>query len=521
MSDHTPTLKHVLTWDEARHCWSYIKAEKAAEKYRRGVSADERLFVCELCGQSVALTQEGYHIAHFRHARAEDIKNCPERANASSTVDHRPQDFSLPLKLVYDNQTCSIRLYLGILFPAGFSANAEEFTLQCLDENGGCSYPSATYSFTRFKGKTIAYLSVSPAAAYRLRTTSPQLAAQLRWPEQVSGIRRKTGAVFDGVSCKHIPFDGDVEVGRDYYVLADKQSDKIRRPFLSSNDSLQLKELPFNPPTYLRNFSLYQARALQNDFVAASFFMGFGLRLTDEPVKLYPLWPITVKNPYRILSDAEHVFFYVQGKNARNHLFPRDDLLVSAQYDKPHLIGIRLHNDRQLLSAGRRTVLKYAFLEQQALPTAKQEAEASLVQLTNVNDDIIDIERLNKPILEDRLRISVYYKGHLDEFFKTNFVRRVDLTDAKTATLELARGHEYRLYVGQDLQGTFVYAPKAQSAALSRRALRQMTAASSATQSPAYPRLVPWLGRSRLAQQIVVDRKVSPSLIKKLNHHDY
>ena len=72
------TLTHVCMWSE--HGWKRITAKKAARLHAGGtVSAHSGLFMCELCGQYVTLTDGEIRTRHFRHSAAEKDKDCPER----------------------------------------------------------------------------------------------------------------------------------------------------------------------------------------------------------------------------------------------------------------------------------------------------------------------------------------------------------------------------------------------------------------------------------------------------------
>ena len=72
------SLTHVCMWSE--NGWKRITAEQAAQLHPGGtVSAHSGLFMCELCGQYVILTDGDIRIRYFKHSAYEKSKGCPER----------------------------------------------------------------------------------------------------------------------------------------------------------------------------------------------------------------------------------------------------------------------------------------------------------------------------------------------------------------------------------------------------------------------------------------------------------
>ena len=79
------SLTHVCVWSE--HGWKKITANEAARLHPGGtVSAASGLFMCELCGQYVILTEGEKNVRHFRHKISEKSKDCPERTFGPSII---------------------------------------------------------------------------------------------------------------------------------------------------------------------------------------------------------------------------------------------------------------------------------------------------------------------------------------------------------------------------------------------------------------------------------------------------
>lgn len=67
------SLTHVCVWSD--NGWKRITAEQAARLHPGGtVSAHSGLFMCELCGQYVSLTDGERQTRHFRHSAYEKAK---------------------------------------------------------------------------------------------------------------------------------------------------------------------------------------------------------------------------------------------------------------------------------------------------------------------------------------------------------------------------------------------------------------------------------------------------------------
>lgn len=67
------SLTHVCMWSD--NGWKRITAEQAARLHPGGtVSAHSGLFMCELCGQYVILTDGDIRIRYFKHSAYEKAK---------------------------------------------------------------------------------------------------------------------------------------------------------------------------------------------------------------------------------------------------------------------------------------------------------------------------------------------------------------------------------------------------------------------------------------------------------------
>lgn len=67
------SLTHVCMW--SKNGWRHISAEEASKLHTGGtVSAHSGLFMCELCGQYVILTDGDIRVRYFKHSAYEKAK---------------------------------------------------------------------------------------------------------------------------------------------------------------------------------------------------------------------------------------------------------------------------------------------------------------------------------------------------------------------------------------------------------------------------------------------------------------
>ena len=108
------SLTHVCMW--SGNGWKQITAEQAARLHPGGsVSAHSGLFMCELCGQYVSLTDGSVQTRHFRHSAHEKSKNCPERIfGAGYSVSYSSQKHDLPIRITGVSSS-SLRFEIGLI----------------------------------------------------------------------------------------------------------------------------------------------------------------------------------------------------------------------------------------------------------------------------------------------------------------------------------------------------------------------------------------------------------------------
>lgn len=445
-------LNHVITWDPKTNNWIRVKAAEASKNCgMRTISAQQRIFVCELCKQYVLLTRgDGKRAPHFRHNRAEEDKNCPEHSIGSHPITYDPSDYSLPFKLGLAPDG-SLRFLLGLIAPGTIS---EEDRLRLRKESvtiRPVGFSSERIAPTRYQldyllKQGITYVSVgaSPRSSYEL-TFSDGLYSWLRWPHRVAGVKR-SGTIFDAYSGKRVPGDGDVIVGKEYWLLI---SDEWSESFA---DGIQCETVPLRG---IPLWKLYRVRATSFSQEAACFFLKFKLRLTESPVSLFPLWPMTVKRPYAIGYEAPRLIFYSTGTNVTNKIYPENSAKIMAVAPRGsfRLVEVKVQRHGLMISAGRTNVLKYAFLRQEKLLSFSLEDEKDILQLTDAEGKVINQEKLDTQALalpEGRINVCLKYEGSFDIEVNGFLIERLDLGADNVRTIHLPKNCRCRVRAGRD-----------------------------------------------------------------------
>ncbi len=448
-----PALNHVITWDPKTNNWIRIDATVASRNWGGiTVPAKQKVFVCELCKQFVILTRgDGKVTPYFKHNRAEEDKNCPEHSFGLNPVTYEPNDYSLPLKieLVQDGTP---RFWLGLIAPSGFADKQR----QCLSKENltvtpvglfGEKFSPIRYRLDRLLNRGITYVSIgsSPKETYLLGVTD-EVRRCTHWPDKTTGVRR-SGTLFDAVSGKRIPEDGDVVIGKEYWLLmADGRPDSGVKDILCEEVSLR----------GVAPWRMFKVRANRISQEAACFFLKYKLRLTESPVSLFPLWPMTVKRPYVIAYENPRLVFFSSGSDVANKAYPAyaaEMTPIANLNGTARLLEVRVLRHGLLISAGRTNVLKYAFVKQEKLPEFAPPAESDLLKLVDADGNSIDTNGLGAEPLslpKDRIEVQPKYSSEFDIEVDGRLVERLQLRAQEATMVHLPKMCRCRLRVGRD-----------------------------------------------------------------------
>lgn len=263
-----PSLTHVCMFSE--HGWREITAQKAGEIYPDTVSAVSGIFMCNLCHQYVYFSNPKEKERYFGHTKEAD-KSCPERTFSFRTdIDSRSEKHDLPIRLKL--LPSDFELELGLLgVPASDLQELQDHKIQ-ITPIGRNADPLSYALKERLSENEISYVSIGtiPYPEYQIQLDCRSIRAFSCWPERIRGIELP-GALFDAVTRKKFPYDADVQLGKNYYLL---QSGTLN----GGCSSVRLKQIRSRsvPGNCWR---LYEVSAIALDVDAAKFFLQFHCRL--------------------------------------------------------------------------------------------------------------------------------------------------------------------------------------------------------------------------------------------------
>lgn len=433
------SLNHVCIWSEKG--WKRITAEEASSSHpdRGGVSYRSGLFRCDLCGQYVGLTKKGKYVSHFRHSDDELSKDCPDKTDGSVTrYSFVPGVHTLPLRLSNIKST-SFELEIGFLPVPEYL-----YPEVCRSRITICAQAQRetplVYNGTRILEEGLTYLSVGNRISERYYVTCSNASEKLReiWPRQIDGVKR-LGTLFDGKTGKKLPPDADVQANHDYFLLSASEPrwGKSIRWYRISEARLGIER-----------WRIYKVTATSFCEDAARFFMDYHCRLTESPVLLFPLWPVSVDKPYVILHKQALIWMFLQGYSVKPKVFPSSHLVPHpAQNEDQQLIQLYSTERQQLLSTGRTKVLRYTYLWRDEL---NHTASTPVIKAYDVNGTAIDGEIQNNLPKERILVIRSQFDGMVEVRDHEKLIRRYRLKANEQTDVEVQFGYAVAAFQGLD-----------------------------------------------------------------------
>lgn len=245
------SLTHVCMWSD--NGWKRITAEQAAKLHPGGtVSAHSGLFMCELCGQYVILTDGDIRIRYFKHSAYEKSKDCPERTfGAGYSISYGSQEHDLPIRITSVSSS-SFSFEVGLI-RAPISSLGKDFCIE-IKPKGTFDIPYV-YTKERLNYDSITYLPIGerPFEKYTLSFQNGNDKLREFWPAEIKGIDPE-GTLFEKASGKKLSYDADVEIGKEYYLL--KRGYIYRKSF----SSVRIQEI-MQKRIGLETWSLYVVSA--------------------------------------------------------------------------------------------------------------------------------------------------------------------------------------------------------------------------------------------------------------------
>lgn len=425
-------LTHVCMWSEKR--WKRISANEAAELFPYGTSTHSGLFMCELCGQYVNLVSGTMQSNHFRHSAYEKNKECVDRSVSYGYAGYfQAEAHNLPIRIkILSSDIFSLEI--------GFISLPESIMKDQSDRKISISgAESFIYSFKRLIPGTVTYLDVGtkPASQYKISVSPSIDNIKSYWPGVVSGLDR-AGTLFDKVTGKKLPYDADVQVGHEYYLVAGMM-------VYGKTKDLQCREVCSMMISW-KSWRVYEIKATDFNEGTAKFFLNYHCRLTDEPVVVYPIWPVYVESPYVVYHKSRQIHLYFKG-NAEAKLAPVG-FITKYPLSKPKLLSITSSDRQQLLSVGRVDVLKYMYLWENEL---NQKGTIPQITVTDINGTNLAPGRHSTLPEKQTICITPEVDGQIIIYEDADIVEQYRLSAGHKFELDSIKfGQRVQIYQGLD-----------------------------------------------------------------------
>lgn len=487
-------LKHVCMWSD--NGWNRITIEEATRLHPEGtVSAHSELFMCELCGQFVILTKENTRKRYFKHSKYEESKDCPDRASgAGGQITYKAQEHDLPIR-IKDILPSSFSFELGMI-RAPISSLGKNFRLHIQPKDE--SVNPFVFTKERLNEDCITYLSIGerPYERYTLSFQNGNDDLKAFWPSEIKGIDPK-GTLFEESSGKKLPYDADVVIEKNYYLL------KCGNLYSESVTIKEVAKKSFSRQTW----RLYLVLASVRNEKTAKFFLDFHCRLTEQPVSLKPVWPLFVEGRYVFKHNQSNVWMLVGGDAPVVRTFPNvttRQLLHNP--DKLKLYNVICAERQQLISIGRTHALQYIYFWKEPL---SQEGAAPQVAVTDLTGAEIPPGEANALPQDKIIRIKLSYDG---EIIQSNNRRIVEKRKVSANTLveldHLEYGIHIQIIIGLDCVWEKIYKKKQAYIVNNERVLLERITNTSGASIPAphslgsiligmryYPLICQWIRR--------------------------
>lgn len=292
--------------DKGNGEWLRVSVSEVDKNYDRSVSADSYQFRCYKCFHYVAFVKgTSYFSSHFKHSRGDEDKDCEDRSvNLGSPYAQYSLIPELPLKLTLSG--AQALLYLGMP-PATRDElqplYANDYTLTIANDH--CSPMIFKVDPSRFIPNTTNWFGLSLTSQMQLTVAiNPKHHIPKLWNAPVPQIPHE-GALFDARSGKRICEGGDVQVGKEYYLLR------------QHGNSLSIRSGDILVQTFPQNYiwDVHKITILRLSKSTSNFcFDELHMRLTQQPSDINILWPPVAQNDDIVGTKDSQLWVYVRGE---------------------------------------------------------------------------------------------------------------------------------------------------------------------------------------------------------------
>lgn len=434
------SLTHVCMWSD--NGWKRITAEQAARLHPGGtVSAHSGLFMCELCGQYVILTDGDIRTRYFKHSAGEKSKDCPERTFASGySISYGSQEHDLPIRITSVSSTC-FSFEVGLI-RVPISLLSKDFCIEIRPKD----VFDVCYVFAkeRLNYESITYLPIGemPFERYTLSFQNANEKLHEFWPTEIKGVDPES-TLFEKASGTKLSYDADVEIGKEYYLL--------KRGYINrkSYSSMRIQKI-MQKQIGWEIWTLYMVSASALDEDAARFYLDFHCRLTDHPVSLQVVWPLFVEGDYIVKHNQNSMYILVDGNITTVKTFPPVTVRQqNCNTSQPKLYEVFCSGRQQLISAGRTQALQYTYFWKEPLDWVASRPEVSVTDLAGVEVDSGETDTLPH---SRTLRFKSTFDGEIIIFSNSRVTDRQKISADKYIALDgLSYGLCVQVVIGLDV----------------------------------------------------------------------
>lgn len=437
-------LTHVKTWNNG---WKDITIDEAIRKHPGGtVSAKSGLFMCDLCKQYVTLTNEIVNARHFRHeTNNPKSRSCPDKTDSYSIPSYI---FSFAAKLVYP-----IKIEIAdskVTFKVGFNHlsflnRSGLITINPVYSFSASNKKAFQFSVSRLSNDGITYLPVGeiPAKEYNLSINQGEVPIQYL-PKSIPGIT-ESYTLFSFEKGKMIPYGADVSSNRFYYLLTNRY---FRNYYygVTCNTVCVLDN----------NWYLYKVCADSFDEDAARFFLDLGYVLTQNPVKVFPLWGAYTRSRYIIHHESKKLYYFIRGEDFDNKVFPSTSYRTESINSKSRIVYFTSQDRQQLLTVGRNeSVLDSLYIH---VDKFDYKHYVPKIKVCDIDGNNIDKDYYQVLPKAKSLQIQIPFYGKL-RIFEDGML--VDLVELEADTLfelnDIKLGQKIEIIIGLDTFRTIFF----------------------------------------------------------------
>lgn len=428
------TLTHVSIRDSELG-WRRITVEEAAGLYPgQTVSANDRIFMCELCGQYVPFANPDEGERYFMHSRGEENKNCEERTLRSKSYP-TPQSscYLLPLKIVLNFPCRSFSLHIGIPKVEEFETAAKVIVV------GEEPRPHSFLLSERMNDIGLTWLDLGQDISLQYAIQTKGFHAH-NWPERVPGIN-PDGAVFDGVGGKMLCPGDEVVEKHWYYLLTDSIP-----PYCGDISCTELAQKTIRGKIW----GIYKIKAIAFSPDTVRYFLLLRMRLVKSAVSLSLLWPPTVKVQGTAFHDSDTLYVaHNGGADLQLSVFPtgqkspqqRDGYFCVESNGFQQMAAVHYNNGQQNQSS--HIMLWQGRIAENAKEPDVKVSDGKRVPLTESTYAKLPAKKL--------LRILAPYDGkivieHGDKVCDIQVIKSEELK-----TLEVSFGETIKIFQGNDI----------------------------------------------------------------------